>query len=68
MSMTAPTPAHGGMAGMDMGPSSVSSLRKLGMTLLTLLLLGLGYWLARQYGDLQMRAGARMTFTPGMSM
>jgi hypothetical protein len=63
-------PAAGAaMAGMDMsaGPT-VSGVRKAVVTLLTLLLLAGGYWLAAHYGDLSMRPDGKMTTMPGMNM
>ena len=65
-----PAPAAGvAMAGMDMsaGPQ-VSGLRKAAVTLLTLLMLAVGYYLAGRYGDLSMRPGEPMAPMPGMNM
>ena len=58
-----------GMAGMDMsGGARVSGLRKALVTLLTLLMLAAGYWVAARYGDLSMRPGEPMKDMPAMSM
>ena len=69
MSMKA-APAEGAaLAGMDMSPGPpVSALRKTVVTVLTLLLLTVGYWLAGRYGDLSMRPGSAMSEMPGMQM
>lgn len=57
------------MPGMDTGAGpQVSGLRKAVVTLLTLLLLAVGYWLAGRYGDLSMRPGERMAPMPSMNM
>ena len=57
------------MAGMDMsGGNTVSGLRKAVVTLLTLLMLAAGYWLAARYGDLSMRPGEPMRDMSGMDM
>lgn len=57
------------MAGMDMsGGANVSGLRKALVTLLTLLMLAAGYWLAGRYGDLSMQPGRAMAPMPGMPM
>lgn len=63
-------PATGAtMAGMNMGTDpTVSGVRKAVVTLLTLLLLAVGYWLAGRYGDLSMRPGEQMAPMPGMNM
>ena len=69
----APAAAHPGhnmaaMAGMDMGQGAqVSGLRKALVTLLTLLMLAVGYYLADRYGDLSMRPGEAMGDMPGMA-
>ena len=78
MPAAAPMAAHAGhqmaaapqeMPGMDMGSGTpVSGLRKAVVTVLTLLMLAVGYWLAARYGDLSMRPGEPMTDMPGMSM
>lgn len=69
MSRRAESAAGAAMAGMDMsaGPK-VSGLRKAVVTLLTLLMLAVGYWLAGRYGDLFMRPGEQMAPMPGMNM
>ncbi|AMR29888.1 copper oxidase [Hymenobacter psoromatis] len=60
---TGPAP----MAGMDLDPDApVSGGRKAAVTLLTLLMLAAGYWLAARYGDLSMRPGGAMETMPGM--
>jgi hypothetical protein len=70
----APPVAHAGhnmaaMPGMDMsGGSQVSGLRKVVVTLLTLMMLAAGYYLADCYGDLSMRPGEAMGEMPGMPM
>ncbi|MCI1189847.1 DUF4396 domain-containing protein [Hymenobacter sp. DH14] len=70
----APAAAHSGhnmaaMPGMDMGDAAqVSGLRKAVVTLLTLLMLAAGYYLADRYGDLSMRPGEAMGDMPGMPM
>ena len=57
------------MAGMDMsGGANVSGLRKTLVTLLTLLMLAAGYWMAGRYGDLSMQPGRAMAPMPGMPM
>ncbi|WP_051718523.1 DUF4396 domain-containing protein [Hymenobacter sp. IS2118] len=57
------------MAGMDMsGGVHVSGLRKATVTLLTLLMLAAGCYLAARYGDLSMRPGEAMGEMPGMPM
>jgi hypothetical protein len=54
---------------MDMGDGAqVSGLRKALATLLTLLMLAAGYYLADRYGDLSMRPGEAMGDMPGMPM
>ncbi|MCC2548791.1 DUF4396 domain-containing protein [Hymenobacter sp. BT175] len=65
--------AHAGhaMAAMPMnmeGGAQVSGLRKAVVTLLTLVMLAVGYWLAARYGDLSMRPGVPMEAMPGMDM
>ena len=64
--------ANQAMAGMDMSSgASVSGLRKAAVTLLTLLLLAVGYALAARYGDLSMAPGQQMMpmpRVPGMPM
>jgi len=63
----APT-GHTPVAGMDMGPGApVSGGRKAAVTLLTLLMLAAGYWLAVRYGDLSMRPGGATGSMPGMT-
>jgi hypothetical protein len=52
---------------MSAGPK-VSGVRKAVVTLLTLLMLAGGYWLAARYGDLSMRPDAQMSAMPGMNM
>ena len=57
------------MPGMDMsGGNQVSGLRKAVVTLLTLLMLAAGYYVAARYGDLSMRPGKAMGEMPGMAM
>ncbi|RPD43933.1 DUF4396 domain-containing protein [Hymenobacter sediminis] len=57
------------MPGMAMGGGQqVSSGRKAVVTVLTLLMLAVGYWLAARYGDLSMRPGEPMMDMPGMAM
>jgi Domain of unknown function (DUF4396) len=69
-----PAAAHTGhsmaaMPGMDMSEGAqVSGLRKAVVTLLTLLMLAVGYYLADRYGDLSMRPGEAMGEMPGMPM
>ncbi|GAB2452736.1 hypothetical protein GCM10011375_39800 [Hymenobacter qilianensis] len=68
-----PAAAHAGHTRaalpMDMaGGGRVSGLRKAVVTLLTLLMLAVGYWLAARYGDLSMRPGTPMEAMPGMDM
>lgn len=68
-----PAPAHAGhvMAAMPMnmeGGAQVSGLRKAVVTLITLVMLAVGYWLAARYGDLSMRPGEPMDAMPGMDM
>ncbi|WP_240737421.1 DUF4396 domain-containing protein [Hymenobacter metallicola] len=65
--------AHAGhaMATMPMnmeGGAQVSGLRKAVVTLITLVMLAVGYWLAARYGDLSMRPGVPMEAMPGMDM
>ena len=65
--------AHAGhaMAAMPMnmeGGAQVSGLRKAVVTLITLVMLAVGYWLAARYGDLSMRPGVPMEAMPGMDM
>lgn len=56
------------MAGMAMGSGTpVSGGRKAAVTLLTLLMLAVGYWLAARYGDLSMRPGGAIESMPGMT-
>lgn len=69
----APATAHGGhaMAAMPMsteGGAQVSGVRKAAVTLITLVMLAVGYWLAARYGDLSMRPGEPMEAMPGMDM
>lgn len=67
-SAAAPLTGHAPMAGMDMGPGvPVSGGRKAAVTLLTLLMLAVGYRLAARYGDLSMRPGGAMGPMPGMA-
>jgi len=55
------------MPGMDMsGGAPVSGLRKAAVTLLTLLMLGAGYYVANRHGDLSMRPGEAMGNMPDM--
>jgi hypothetical protein len=72
MAVASPAAAHAGhdMAamGMGMGGAQVSGLRKAAVTLLTLAMLAVGYWLAARYGDLSMRPGQPMMNMPGMAM
>ncbi|QNE42258.1 DUF4396 domain-containing protein (plasmid) [Hymenobacter sp. NBH84] len=57
------------MPGMDLsGGNQVSGLRKAVVTLLTLLMLAAGYYVAARYGDLSMRPGETMGEMPGMPM
>ena len=57
------------MPGMDLsGGAPVSGLRKAVVTLLTLLMLAAGYYVAARYGDLTMRPGVPMETMPGMDM
>ncbi|GAB3309265.1 DUF4396 domain-containing protein [Hymenobacter tenuis] len=68
-----PAAAHAGhaMAAMPMnmeGGAHVSGLRKAVVTLITLVMLAVGYWLAARYGDLSMRPGEPMEAMPGMDM
>ncbi|MCB2410940.1 DUF4396 domain-containing protein [Hymenobacter lucidus] len=68
-----PATAHAGhaMAAMPMnmeGGAQVSGLRKAAVTLITLVMLAVGYWLAARYGDLSMRPGEPMKTMPGMDM
>ncbi|MCR5890561.1 DUF4396 domain-containing protein [Hymenobacter sp. J193] len=68
-----PAAAHAGhaMAAMPMnmeGGAQVSGLRKAVVTLITLVMLALGYWLAARYGDLSMRPGEPMEAMPGMDI
>ena len=71
---SAPAAAHAGhnmaaMPGMDMKEGAqVSAWRKTVVTLLTLLMLAAGYYLADRYGDLSMRPGEAMGEMPGMPM
>jgi hypothetical protein len=69
MGMKAAPAGGAAMAGMDMsaGPK-VSGMQKAVVTLLTLLMLAVGYWLAGRYGDLSMRPGKQMAPMPGMNM
>ena len=66
--------AHAGhsmaaMPGMDMSEGAqVAGWRKALVTLLTVLMLAVGYYLAAHYGDLAMRSGEAMGDMPGMSM
>ena len=70
----APSAAHSGhnmaaMPGMDMREGAqVSGWRKAVVTLLTVLMLAAGYYLAARYGDLAMRPGEAMDEMPGMPM
>jgi hypothetical protein len=69
-----PAAAHSGhnmatMPGMDISEGAqVSGLRKVVVTLLTLLMLAAGYYVAGRYGDLSMRLGKAMGEMPGMPM
>ncbi|GAB3323472.1 DUF4396 domain-containing protein [Hymenobacter humi] len=57
------------MPGMDRSSGAqVSGLRKAVVTLLTLAMLAVGYYLAARYGDLTMRPGEPMPAMPGHSM
>lgn len=69
MGMKAAPTQGAGMAGMNMsaGPQ-VSGMHKAVVTLLTLLMLAAGYWLAGRYGNLSMRPGKQMSPMPGMNM
>jgi hypothetical protein len=49
--------SHGAMGGMKMGGGTVPASSKFIVTLITLLMLAGGCWLAARYGDLSMRAG-----------
>ena len=66
--------AHSGhnmaaMPGMEISEGArVSGWRKALVTLLTLLMLAAGYYLAARYGDLAMRPGEAMGEMPGMPM
>ncbi len=55
---TAPQPVHD-MSAMNMG-DSVSTASKVVVTLLTVMMLAAGVWLAGRYGDFSMRAGEPM--------
>jgi len=68
MSKKAAPAAGGAMAGMDMSHGPNSGARKAAVTVLTLLLLAAGYYVANRYGDLSMRPGAPMAPMPGMNM
>lgn len=72
MSLSAPAgPGMAAMPGMDLsGGAQVSDLRKALVTLLTLVMLAVGYYLAARYGDLSMRPGESMTMPamPGHTM
>ncbi len=71
---TASTATHSGhnstvLPGMNLNEEAqVSGWRKAFVTLLTVLMLAAGYYLAARYGDLSMRPGEAMDEMPGMPM